>query len=88
MARPTTAYVQGAQPASRKKTRRKQKRKGKKKVVERGKEKQRARQRMPSGVPEQESGCSPIQVRGAPVFELIFFFSFFPKAAHILSSHL
>ncbi|XP_075894720.1 mitogen-activated protein kinase kinase kinase 14 isoform X2 [Nelusetta ayraudi] len=59
---PTTACVQGVRPVPRKKTRRRQKRKGKKKVVERRKEKQRPRQRMPSGVPEQESGCSPIQV--------------------------
>lgn len=68
---PTTACVQGVRPVPRKKTRRRQKRKGKKKVVERRKEKQRPRQRMPSGVPEQESGCSPIQVRGAPATPLV-----------------
>lgn len=59
---PTTASLHGARPFITKKARRRQKRKGKKKVVERRPEKQRPRQRTPSGVPEQESGCSPIQV--------------------------
>lgn len=81
----TIACVQGAQPSPRKKTRRRQKRKGKKKVVERRKEKQRARQRMPSGVPEQESGCSPIQVKGALVKPVIGFF-FFLDHFHIFLS--
>lgn len=66
---PTTASVQepcssSLQLTPRKKTKRRQKRKGKKKVEKR-KEKQRHRRRMPSGVPEQESGCpvAPILVR-------------------------
>ncbi|XP_070779180.1 mitogen-activated protein kinase kinase kinase 14 isoform X2 [Enoplosus armatus] len=63
---PTTASIQGpssssAQLTQRKKTRKKQKRKGKKKL-EKKKEKQRYRHRMPSGVPEQESGSSLVQI--------------------------
>ncbi|XP_030262781.1 mitogen-activated protein kinase kinase kinase 14 [Sparus aurata] len=63
---PTTASIQepsssSAQLTPRKKTRKKQKRKGKKKQ-ENKKEKQRQRHRMPSGVPEQESGSSLVQI--------------------------
>ncbi|XP_008302499.1 mitogen-activated protein kinase kinase kinase 14 [Stegastes partitus] len=63
---PTTASVQepsglSAQLTPRKKTRRRQKRKGKKKLEKR-KERQRQRHRMPSGVPEQESGSSLVQI--------------------------
>ncbi|XP_069570790.1 mitogen-activated protein kinase kinase kinase 14 [Brachyistius frenatus] len=63
---PTTASIQelsslSAQLTPRKKSRRKQKRKGKKKV-ERTKERQRQRHRTPSGVPEQESGRSLVQI--------------------------
>lgn len=63
---PTTASVQelsssSAQLAPRKKAKRRQKRKGKKKL-EKKKEKQQHRHRMPSGVPEQESGCSLVQI--------------------------
>ncbi|KAM6904891.1 mitogen-activated protein kinase kinase kinase 14 [Xenentodon cancila] len=59
---PTTASVHELSSCSahltpRKKSRRRQKRKGK-----RRQEKQRHRQRMPSGVPEQESGSSLIQI--------------------------
>uniref|UniRef100_A0A3Q1FQF2 Mitogen-activated protein kinase kinase kinase 14a n=1 Tax=Acanthochromis polyacanthus TaxID=80966 RepID=A0A3Q1FQF2_9TELE len=61
---PTAASVQepsssSAQLNPRKKTRRRQKRKGKKKLE---KKKERQRQRMPSGVPEQESGSSQVQI--------------------------
>ncbi|KAI3359570.1 hypothetical protein L3Q82_013974, partial [Scortum barcoo] len=63
---PTTASVQEpsgstAQLTPRKRTRKRQKRKGKKKL-EKKKEKQRHRHRMPSGVPEQESGRSLVQI--------------------------
>ncbi|XP_044036146.1 mitogen-activated protein kinase kinase kinase 14 isoform X2 [Siniperca chuatsi] len=63
---PTTASIQepsssSAQLIPRKKTRKRQKRKGKKKL-EKKKEKQRHRHRMPSGVPEQESGSSLVQI--------------------------
>lgn len=63
---PTTASVQEpntslAELTSRKKNRRKPKRKGKRKL-EKKEEKQRQRHRMPSGVPEQESGCSLVQI--------------------------
>lgn len=62
---PTTASVQEPSMSStevtpRQKTKRKQKRKGRKKV-EKKKVKQRQRHRTPSGVPEQESGCSLLQ---------------------------
>lgn len=62
---PTTASVQelsssSAQLTPRKKAKRRQKRKGKKKLEK--KEKQQHRHRMPSGVPEQESGCSLVQI--------------------------
>ncbi|KAE8283390.1 Mitogen-activated protein kinase kinase kinase 14 [Larimichthys crocea] len=61
----TTASIQEpsglAQHAPRKKNRKRQKRKGKKKL-EKKKEKQRYRHRMPSGVPEQESGSSLVQI--------------------------
>lgn len=61
---PTAASVQepsslSAQLNPRKKTRRRQKRKGKKKLE---KKKERQRHRMPSGVPEQESGSSRVQI--------------------------
>ncbi|CAL8273351.1 unnamed protein product [Lota lota] len=60
---PTPASVQQPKvsltlPPSRKKTRKRQKRKEKKKE---GKKKERHRHRIPSGVPEQESGTSPVQ---------------------------
>lgn len=63
---PTTASVHelsssSAEITPRKKARRKQKRKGRKKV-EKKKEKKRQRHRTPSGVPEQESGCSLVQI--------------------------
>lgn len=63
---PTTASIQepnssSAQFSPRKKTRKRQKRKGKKKL-EKKKEKQRLRHRMRSGVPEQESGSSLVQI--------------------------
>ncbi|XP_076609789.1 mitogen-activated protein kinase kinase kinase 14 [Chaetodon auriga] len=63
---PTTASIQepSSSPAPltpRRKTRKRQKRKGKKKL-EKKKEKQRHRHRMPSGVPEQESGSSLVQI--------------------------
>uniref|UniRef100_A0AAQ5WZT8 Protein kinase domain-containing protein n=1 Tax=Amphiprion ocellaris TaxID=80972 RepID=A0AAQ5WZT8_AMPOC len=48
-----------AQLTPRKKTRRRQKRKGTKKLE---KKKERQRHRMPSGVPEQESGSSRVQI--------------------------
>ncbi|KAG7504858.1 mitogen-activated protein kinase kinase kinase 14-like [Solea senegalensis] len=62
---PTTASVQepgaaSAQFKPRKKNRKRQKRKGKKKPEK--KEKQPHRHRMPSGVPEQESGSSLVQI--------------------------
>uniref|UniRef100_A0A3P8TK15 Protein kinase domain-containing protein n=1 Tax=Amphiprion percula TaxID=161767 RepID=A0A3P8TK15_AMPPE len=61
---PTAASVQqpsslSAQLTPRKKTRRRQKRKGTKKLE---KKKERQRHRMPSGVPEQESGSSRVQI--------------------------
>ncbi|XP_070836775.1 mitogen-activated protein kinase kinase kinase 14 [Chaetodon trifascialis] len=63
---PTTASIQEPSSSSapltpRRKTRKRQKRKGKKKL-EKKKEKQRHRHRMPSGVPEQESGGSLVQI--------------------------
>ncbi|XP_031168114.1 mitogen-activated protein kinase kinase kinase 14 [Sander lucioperca] len=63
---PTTASIQepsssSAQLTPRKKIRKRQKRKCKKKL-EKKKEKQRHRHRMPSGVPEQESGSSLVQI--------------------------
>ncbi|XP_053194789.1 mitogen-activated protein kinase kinase kinase 14 [Scomber japonicus] len=63
---PTTASVQelsssSTQPTPKKKTRKRQKRKGKKKL-EKNKEKPRHRHRVPSGVPEQESGDSLVQI--------------------------
>lgn len=63
---PTTASVQELSSSSpqltpRRKAKRRQKRKGKKKL-EKKKEKQQHRHRMPSGVPEQESGCSLVQI--------------------------
>ncbi|XP_029691748.1 mitogen-activated protein kinase kinase kinase 14 isoform X1 [Takifugu rubripes] len=63
---PTPASVHelsssSAEITPRKKARRKQKRKGRKKV-EKKKEKKRQRHRTPSGVPEQESGCSLVQI--------------------------
>lgn len=62
---PTTASVQEPSVSStevtpRKKTKRKQKCKGRRKV-EKKKERQRHRHRTPSGIPEQESGCSLVQ---------------------------
>ncbi|XP_056434853.1 mitogen-activated protein kinase kinase kinase 14 isoform X1 [Gadus chalcogrammus] len=65
---PTTASVQEHTvslllPPSRKKTRKRQKRKERKKE---GKKKERHRQRIPSGVPEQESGTSPVQFPAEP----------------------
>ncbi|XP_068192481.1 mitogen-activated protein kinase kinase kinase 14 [Antennarius striatus] len=62
---PSTASVQQpsrspSQLAPKKKTRKRQKRKGKKKLEK--KEKQRQRHRTPSGVPEQESGSSLVQI--------------------------
>ncbi|XP_070704074.1 mitogen-activated protein kinase kinase kinase 14 [Pempheris klunzingeri] len=62
---PTTASVQAPSGSSapsspRKKTRKRQKRKGRKKVEK--KEKQRHRHRTSSGVPEQESGGSVVQI--------------------------
>ncbi|TNM96926.1 hypothetical protein fugu_015082 [Takifugu bimaculatus] len=67
---PTPASVHelsssSAEITPRKKARRKQKRKGRKKV-EKKKEKKRQRHRTPSGVPEQESGCSLVQVESRP----------------------
>ncbi|KAF7661665.1 hypothetical protein LDENG_00256400 [Lucifuga dentata] len=67
VAYPTAASVQkpsssSTQLAPRKKTRKRQKRKEKKKV-EKKKEKQRRRHRLPSGVPEQESGGSLVQIQ-------------------------
>ncbi|CAL8303005.1 unnamed protein product [Merluccius merluccius] len=59
---PTTAFVQESklsQTPTRKKTRKRQKRKEKKKDV---KKKESQRHRVPSGVPEQESGTSPVQI--------------------------
>ncbi|XP_039980155.1 mitogen-activated protein kinase kinase kinase 14 [Xiphias gladius] len=63
---PTTASVQepsssSAQLKPRKKNRKRQKRKGKNRLEKR-REKQRHRHRMPSGVPEQESGSSLVQI--------------------------
>ncbi|XP_041812815.1 mitogen-activated protein kinase kinase kinase 14 [Chelmon rostratus] len=63
---PTTASIQEPSSSSapltpRRKTRKRQKRKGKKKL-EKKKEKPRHRHRMPSGVPEQESGSSLVQI--------------------------
>ncbi len=60
---PTTASIQkpsssSAQLPTRKRTRKRQKRKGKKKAEK--EDKQTRRHRIPSGVPEQESGSSPI----------------------------
>lgn len=75
MACQTTASIQepsgSAQHAPRKKNRKRQKRKGKKKL-EKKKEKQRYRHRMPSGVPEQESGSSLVQilVRNLVIFHM------------------
>ncbi|XP_057673592.1 mitogen-activated protein kinase kinase kinase 14 isoform X2 [Corythoichthys intestinalis] len=69
---PTTASVQGAAPLSpRKKTRKRVKRKGRKKVTWEKKKKAeewqhsrcRTDTRVPSGVPEQESGSSPLHIQ-------------------------
>ncbi|XP_071399875.1 mitogen-activated protein kinase kinase kinase 14 [Centroberyx affinis] len=61
---PTTASIQepNSSTTPRKKARKRQKRKEKKKE-ERKREKQRQRHRVPSGVPEQESGSSPVQIQ-------------------------
>lgn len=72
MAWPTTACVQEpndspTQLVPRRKPRKRQKRKGKKKVDKKKTEKQPRRHRVPSGVPEQESGTSPLRASVSPV---------------------